>query len=313
MVFTDVAKAMGLYRPGKATHELRYQAPGNRVGAWADFNNDGFPDVVIMQPLALFANRGNGTFIEVTQEAGIAAAPYAASAAWGDYDNDGYLDVYIPMQTKNRGILYHNNGDGTFTDVTAASGLINEAEAWAAVWGDYDNDGNLDLYIVNKLNRKEPNRLFRNAGNGTFTDVTAEAGVAAQVEGKGIDASFVDYNNDGFLDLFITNGSGIQTGPFVLLENTGNANHWIEIQLEGRKSNRDGIMTKVTMTTSLGAQYQEHHGPAHHLGQSDMPLHFGVGPATRIERIELLWPSGVRQRLEHLDVDQRIRIVEPAS
>ena len=173
----------------------------------------------------------------MTVAAGIVSGSVNVQAgAWGDYDNDGHPDLYVALGVDNGGqaalcedlqdiaeipltvqlpnILYHNNGDGTFTDVTTQSGTTNIAGALGVTWEDYDNDGNLDLYIVNSGGEGQPNRLFRNNGYGTFTDIAAAAGVGAKLpgNGRGSDASFADYDNDGFPDLFICNGGGVQSG-----------------------------------------------------------------------------------------------------
>jgi FG-GAP-like repeat len=228
MRFTDTASTAGLAREGET--EL-FQ---NRTAAWADFNLDGFPDVFLAQPCALYLNKGNETFVEVSVTSGIGTMPECFSGTWGDYDNDGDLDLYISMDSDGVvGILYRNNDDETFTDVTNLSGAINPSSSRSVMWGDYDNDGYLDLYIVNENNQVNANRLFRNNGDRTFTDVTSTSGVGAQVPGGGAGGTFIDYNKDGFLDIFITNGQGNNKGPYVLLKNTTNSNNWIKVKLDG--------------------------------------------------------------------------------
>ena len=188
LIFTDVAAEDGLARPDIE----------NRTAAWSDFDADGLMDVFITKIDALYKNNGDGTFTDVTVTGGIiSGSDEVQAAAWGDYDNDGYPDLYvtlgpatslsdelqdlaeIPFVSQTQGILYHNNGDGTFTDVTIQSRAVNKAGALGVTWVDYDNDGNLDLYIVNSP-PNTPNKLFRNNGNGTFTDVAAAAGVGAK-------------------------------------------------------------------------------------------------------------------------------------
>jgi hypothetical protein len=302
--FTDVAKEAGIAREGI----------GNWAAAWTDYDRDGLIDFFIATPNgrggtapanALYRNRGDGTFEDVSSAAGIDTSDYANCGAWGDFNNDGYPDLYVAMDSG--GILYRNNRDGTYTDVTEKSGAINTDPANAADWGDYDNDGYLDLYVVNRSSA--PNRLFRNNGNGTFTDVAASAGVTAKEGGLGSDASFIDYNNDGFLDLFVCNGAG-PSGPYLLFKNNGNLNHWLKIELTGHESNRDGVGAKITLTAENRTQYRQYVGQ-HSVAQNHIPVHFGLRGATTVRSIMIKWPSGVRQELHHIPVDQTIAVVEP--
>ncbi|MFQ5460640.1 MAG: FG-GAP-like repeat-containing protein, partial [Anaerolineae bacterium] len=179
-----------------------------------DFDNDGDMDVFILrgaweeghgrQRNSLLANDGSGHFTDVTIAAGLAEPAYPTQASgWADYDGDGYLDVYIGNEgeTVDAGFpsqLFRNNGNGTFTDVASEAGVTNDRFAKGVAWGDYDNDGRPDLYVSNF----GANRLFRNNGDGTFTDVAAALGVAAPV-GRSFVPWFWDYNNDGWLDLFV--------------------------------------------------------------------------------------------------------------
>ena len=221
-----------------------------------DFNNDGRPDIYFVngarQPLLnkpdpsyynrLYRNDGNFTFTDVTDEAGVRGDGFATGVAAGDYDNDGFVDLFIAGV--NRNILYRNRGDGTFEDVTVRAGLgpaPGARKPWAigAGWFDYDNDGRLDLIVVHYCvwnAQKEPvctigktrtychpkyydglpNALFHNNGDGTFTNVSAESGVGSHV-GKGMSASFLDFNHDGRLDVFVAN----DTVPNFLFQNEG--------------------------------------------------------------------------------------------
>ena len=226
----------------------------------------------------------------MSSEAGIDTAGFSNNGAWGDFDNDGYPDLYVA--TDSADILYRNNGDGTFTDETGESGTTNTYRALAVDWGDYDNDGYLDLYVVN--GSSAPNRLFRNNGDGTFTDVAASVEVTAKEGGNGSDATFIDYNNDGFLDLFVCNGAGPSSGPYLLYKNNGNRNHWLKIELTGQGSNRDGVGARITLTAGRRTLYREYVGQ-HCLAQNRIPVHFGLRRATTVDSIVIEWPSGVRQ------------------
>ena len=211
-----------------------------------DYDNDGYLDVYVVNGAAipsltkespiywnrLFHNNHDGTFTDVTEKAGVAGSGYGMGAAVGDYDNDGRPDLFVANVTGNQ--LFHNNGDGTFTDVTARAGLegakLDGKKMWSAGagWFDYNNDGLLDLFVVNyckwqvnedpyctigggtrgychpKYYAPTHNTLYRNNGDGTFTDVSEETGISAQ-PGKGMSVSFADYDGDGFLDAFVAN------------------------------------------------------------------------------------------------------------
>lgn len=226
--------------------------------ALLDFDGDGYLDVYFVNGAAipslkkesprywnrLFRNNGDGTFSDVTEKAGVKGAGYGMGAAVGDYDNDGHPDLFVANVTGNQ--LFHNNGDGTFSDVTAKAGvsgaLLDGIKMWSAGagWFDYNNDGLLDLFVVNYCKwqvNQDPycsikagvraychprqyaplhNTLYRNNGDGTFTDVSAETGIAA-LKGKGMSVSFADYDGDGFTDAFVAN----DTTPNFLLHNIG--------------------------------------------------------------------------------------------
>jgi hypothetical protein len=324
LTFTDVAAAAGLARAGIA----------NRTAAWADFDGDGLLDVFITQTDALYKNNGDGTFTDVTVAAGIIdASENVQAGAWGDYDNDGFPDLYvtlgvdngeqadiredlqglgaIPLTVQLPNILYHNNGDGTFTDVTTQSGTTNVAGALAVTWEDYDNDGNLDLYIVN-VGQGKPNRLFRNNGDGTFTDMASQAGVGAKLpgDGRGSDASFADYNNDGFPDLFVINGGGSTVGTYMLFRNNGNSNGWLKVVLKGTKSNVCGIGAKLRLVAGGKTQYRQYTGE-HYMSQNYIAVHFGLGQAPSVGSLTIMWPSGTTQTLTNININQTITVVEP--
>jgi hypothetical protein len=226
--------------------------------ALLDYDGDGWLDIYLVNGAAipslqkespaywnrLYHNNHDGTFTDVTERAGLAGAGYGMGVAIGDYDNDGRPDIFLANVTGNQ--LFHNNGDGTFTDVTAKAGLagaeMNGKKMWSvgAGWFDYNNDGKLDLFVVNycvwevnkdpychvksgvrgychpKLYAPLHNSLYRNNGDGTFTDVSQETGISSHM-GKGMSVSFADYDGDGFLDAFVAN----DTTPGFLFHNLG--------------------------------------------------------------------------------------------
>jgi hypothetical protein len=198
---------------------IRY-GPGGIAAA--DYDNDGFYDLFIPDGVAskLLRNRGDGTFEDVTEKAGLGGLDGVSAAVFADYDNDGWKDLFV-SRTFRPNQLFHNNGDGTFTDVTARSGLGEDCCTTVASWGDYDNDGYLDIYVGRYLDPRakipttfyarngEPNRLYHNNGDGTFTDVTEKAGVGDT--GLCLGSAWGDYDNDGYPDLFVVNDFGRST------------------------------------------------------------------------------------------------------
>ena len=213
--------------------------------------------------------------------------------------------------------LYRNNGDGTFTDVTDEAGLGAISNNRAAAWGDFNNDGYLDLYVVNSgsdPDGKGANYLYRNNGDGTFTDVAASVGVDDVVASRGRGAAWADYDDDGFLDLFVTNGedgTDFISGPQFLFHNQGNGNHWLTVKLVGTTSNRQALGAKVTIHTGQTIQYRELNGAdGHYLSQGAAPLHFGLGQTTVVDTMTIKWPSGLSQTLNNVSADQDIIVTE---
>ena len=208
-------------KAGQAPTALRYEDIAARIGldktsggrgsAIFDYNNDGFLDIAVTSTQGganLYRNNGDGTFTDVSIESGLDQSINGFAMIAGDYDNDGFVDLFVTRLGFYYGecSLYHNNGDGTFTDVTEKAGLKVWGAAWTAAWVDYDRDGHLDLFICNNLggalDRRVPNRLFHNNGDGTFTEVTEQAGIGSIFPTLG--NAWGDYNNDGFPDLFIS-------------------------------------------------------------------------------------------------------------
>lgn len=216
--------------------------------------------------------------------------------------------------------LYLNTGEG-LRDVTRESGLSKILiHGRSVVSGDFDNDMDLDLYIVaTKGITNLPNVLLENEGDGTFLAVTTAGGAPGPLDsvGSGDTAVVADYDLDGFLDLFITNGyrprEFTTDGPHQLYHNRGNNNHWLQIDLQGVQSNRDGIGAQVLATAGGVTQLREQNGGIHVESQNFQRLHFGLGSNSVVDEIEVRWPSGIIQRIENVATDQLIRIVEKDS
>jgi enediyne biosynthesis protein E4 len=452
--FTDVTERAGVGDAGWAM--------GVSTG---DYDNDGWDDLYVtcFGPNHLFRNNGNGTFTDVTARAGVGDARWSTGAAFGDYDNDGRLDLFVanyvdlrldalpefgqgrncvfrglPVQCGPRGLtgagdsLYHNNGDGTFTDVSVAAGVSDPARRFGmgVAWCDFNEDGRVDLYVANDSG---PNYLYRNNGDHTFTDVGMASGTALSEDGKeqasmgvtigdydhrgrwsilttnfsdeynalyrherdflftdasyasrtakaslpfvGWGTSFLDYDNDGWLDLMVVNGhvypqldkaagdSGYRQrkllyrngrdgtfsevaqesgaalmapavsrgaafgdldndgdidvvvnnleGPLTVLRNDGgNANNFLVIDLVGRTSNRSGFGARVKVSAGDLIQVDERRGGGSYLSQNDTRLHFGLEKRPAVDRIDVRWPGGTTQVLTNVPANRFITITE---
>jgi enediyne biosynthesis protein E4 len=451
--FTDVTDRAGV------------KGYGYSVGvAVADFDNDGFPDIYVtgVNRNTLYHNNGDGTFTDVTERAGVAGIGpngkklWSVSAAWIDYDNDGRLDLFVSnyldwtfetskvcgppgrrlscsptMYKGEQNFLYHNNGDGTFTDVSAATGIAEHiGKGMGVAIADYNGDGWMDIFVANDKERnflfknregksfeevgvesfvaftedgipvssmgvdfrdwnndgkpslfvtalgRETFPLFRNEGTGSFSVDTYKAGIGfASLKMSGWGNGIYDFDNDGFKDLFTANShvsdnadddpqqhyrqanavfQNLQDGTFrdvstqagpdmqvraahrgcafgdlnndgkidvvvsaigdhaeLLYNTTTNNNHWILLQTIGVKSNRDGIGTRIKVTGESGlVQYNHVNTAGSFASSSDKRVHFGLGRDTRIKEIELRWPSGRIQVLQNVKADHILKITE---
>lgn len=214
------------------------------------------------------------------------------------------------------------NGDDGFEDRSLSSGFIEPISCAYSVAGDFDNDMDVDIYLSCGGSASNiSNILYENVGDGSFNKVetagVAAGGAAGSELGQGQNVAIADYDEDGFLDLYLTNGRGekpINLGPDQLFRNVGNANHWIEIDLEGVVSNRDGIGAKVYVTTPDGkTQLREQSGGMHRFAQNHKRLHFGLASNTKVANIEIIWPNGIIQNIENISVDQVLRVIEPVK
>ena len=444
------------------TETARVGAGGFGQGvAVGDYDGDGFPDLYLTQygRSILYHNNGDGTFTDVTEKAGLAAPGWASSAVWFDYDNDGRLDLFVcqfvefskslnkscgPGEEGKHGYciprlyqpmpswLFHNNGDGTFTDVSKASGIGKyPGKAWGAVATDVNNDGLLDLFVGNDT---VPNFLFKNVGQGRFEEIATQAGVAYSADGRarsgmGVDSAdfnedgwmdlfvanidremfsiyqnnhdetfddlagptgigaatrlmsgwglkFFDYDNDGNLDLFLANGNpddlieslhnqvkyqeplmlfrntgksfqnvsaesgpafakplsarGMAIGdfdndgavdvlvsvndgaPMLLRNNVGSQNHWLGIRLVGKKSNPDAIGARINYQAGDLKRSRMKVGGGSYLSSHDPRIVLGIGKRPKIDWLEIKWPQpgGAVERFTELPVNRYITIVE---
>jgi type VI protein secretion system component Hcp len=281
---------------------------GSLQPVFFDVNNDGRIDLLVTRRAGLnnllYINNGNGSFTEQGGSWGIGYANAEChGAVVGDYDRDGDLDVYI-CNYAGVNMLFRNMG-GHFDEVGAAAGVQGESGGnRGAVFGDFDDDGWPDLYVV----RSGSNRMFRNNGNGTFTDVSGSSGAA---DGNaGYSPSIADYDNDGDLDIFFTN-----TGQHsVLLQNLGPFNNWAEFRLRGGSTNLNGVGATLTAWIQGRPQAQAVIAGQGYLGTgSDLTVHFGLGRSNQIDSLIVQWPSGARDYLYHFAANQKISLYEGST
>ena len=383
--FTDVSAASGTNDGGSGF-----------VSLWGDTDNDGDLDLFIANGIAGDGSsnahyRNNGNFVETTDEAGLRFTLGTVGAAFGDYDLDGDLDLFVTgFETPNA--LYRNRGDGTFVDVAQASNVAGSGKlrGYVSFFFDYDNDGDLDIlttclagfqeslegqlvgytaptdpaYPTPKLYRNEgptegwrftdvsyeagfiyahgvmggnvgdidndgyldvyfgtgdpdlgrlePNRFYRNNGNGTFTDLTEYAGMGHLGKGHGI--TFADYDQDGDLDVYAPQGGWYHGDLFenALYRNeSGNQNRWLQITLQGRQSNRSGVGAKLRLTVGNRTLFREVQGSVGFGSTDPYAIHFGLGDADRATRLEVVWSSGTVQVVENLSAKKIVNITEP--
>jgi hypothetical protein len=208
-------------------------------------------------------------------------------------------------------------GPGGLTDATSGSGLGAPTECASVAAGDFDNDMDVDLYMVCSGSVTNlPNLLYENQGNGSFVEVPDAGGAAGSSLGRGDTVATADYDRDGFLDLFVSNGAGaapLALGPHQLFRNLGNSNHWIEIDLKGVLSNRDGIGARVLVTAGGVTQLREQAGGMHAQSQNHSRVHFGLGSNTVVEQLVVEWPSGIVQQIDHVAGDRIFRVTEGAG
>ena len=312
-----------------------------------DFNNDGKPDLyvsVLGGRNRLFRNDGprdpakganaGWQFTDVAKAAGV-TEPIQSFPCWFfDYDNDGWEDIfvagyritevgdvaadYLKLPTQGaKARLYHNRGNGTFEDVTAAAGVDHVLLAMGSNFGDLDNDGWLDFYLGTgnvDLSTLVPNRMFRNSGQGVFRDITTAGGFGQLQKGHGV--SFADIDNDGDQDIYEDLGGGA-TGdvyPNVLFENPGFGNHWLKLRLQGVRANRCAIGARVRIDFEEKGQLRSLHrtiGTGGSFGANPLRLEAGLGQATRLVSVTVLWPgSGTSQKFENLAMDKFYRLRE---
>jgi hypothetical protein len=293
----------------------------------SDYDNDGWPDIYVASDSTaniLYHNERNGTFADIGLLSGTAynrdgkeQGGMGVSAA--DYDGDGFFDIVKTNFDGDTSTLYHNNGDGSFFDVTLPAGLGRHTHfvGWGTGFFDIDHDGWKDIFMVNghiypevdryRLERtyRQDRQIFWNSRKGKFLDISSQAGPAILDRRSSRGAALGDLDNDGSLEIVINNMNDLPS----LLKNLGEKENWILIKTVGKQSNRNGIGARVAVITGKHRQIDEVRSGGSYLSQSDLRLHFGLGPAVKVDRVEVLWPSGKKEFFKDLKAGQ-IAILE---
>lgn len=318
--FTDVTVASGM---------AEFIGKGMSVTV-ADYDADGYPDLFVANDKVfnfLLRNKGDGTFEEVSFEAGVAAAqdgkPVSGMGAhFADADNDGKPDLIFTALPDETFPLYRNLGGGLFEDITFSSGLAvlsRKMGGWGVGLIDFDNDGWRDLFVARGealspegrlgIAVKQPSSVLRNRGGASFEDLTEAAGLLARNPQLYRGAAFADFDGDGRMDVVVS----ALNAPAELWRNTSaGANHWLAILPHGTRANRDGLGARITISAGGKRYTAERSFSIGYASSSAGPTHFGLGTAERADRIEILWPSGVRQVLGDVRANQVLTVTEPS-
>ena len=286
----------------------------------ADFDGDGWPDIYVSNDKNenfLFHNKHDGTFEEIAGELGVAYGQNGEMTSsmgpvFADIEGDGRLDLWVTDSKYDR--LMSNTGKNGFQDISASSGIsatTGQYVSWGSGVYDFDNDGWLDILVfhgglVHQV--RQEHSLYRGLGGGKFLDVSRSGGPVLDVKTVARGSCFADYDNDGKIDAYVVNLGSKGT----LLHNVSqNKNHWLTVALKGTKSNRDGIGARVVLAAGSRTEVAERVAGSSYLSQDDGRLHFGLGSATRVDKLTIHWPSGREQVVENPAIDRVITVEEP--
>jgi hypothetical protein len=320
--FTDVSK------------KAKVDDPNGYYGLgvmWTDFDDDGRPDIFVANdatPNYAYRNNGDGTFTEMGLALGVAVDENGVEQgsmgiSIGDYDRDGRFDLIVTNFADQYNTIYRKQQDGNFIDVSRATKTADVSMpyvGWGTKFFDYDNDGWLDLLVVNghvypQIEGAYPEGMYRqrmlfyrNLRDGTFAECAAERGAGLTERRASRGAAFGDYDEDGDIDVVVNN----LDGPPTLLRNDGgsSAGHWIKLKLIGAKSNRNAVGARVTLKAGGLTQIDEVHAGDSYISHSDWRLHFGLGKATTVDEITIKWPSGKIEKMNKVAPDRVVTVTE---
>jgi hypothetical protein len=294
-----------------------------------DFNGDGWIDIYVANdsnPSALYRNNRDGTFTDIAVAAGCAYSqdgkPQAGmGVAVGDYNRDGRMDIFKTNFAGDTSTMYANAGNGLCEDRTFAAGIGRNTRwlGWGVAFLDLDLDGWLDLFLVNghvypeveqlktEAGYRQRKVVYRNNGSGRFDDVTERLGPPVTIPKAGRGAAFADYDNDGDVDVLVNN---VHDAPDLYRLDVRRPRNWLAVRLVGVRSNRSAIGARVRATAAGVTQVQEVRGGGSYYSQNDLRVHFGLGDAPKIDRLEVRWPNGLEESWTDVDVNRILRLEE---
>lgn len=318
--FTDVTAEVGIAAPGGRSMQAIF----------SDLDADNDLDLYVANDTSVnytYRNDGSGVFTDVSAESWAADFRGSMGVTAGDYDGDGDVDLFMSHWVDEENALYRNllaeDADAEhirFVDESYTAMLAEESIkeiGWGTAFFDYDNDGDLDIFVTNgstfqELKRPQvliPQRdaLFRNDGDGTFTDMSEITGIAALPVRVGRGATFGDYDNDGDVDIFIVNN---HARPTLLRNDGGNRNNWLHVELIGTNANRNAVGAKILVKTVNQTQMREIYAGDSYMSFNSFIAEFGVGSATQVESLQVIWSNGDTQTLHNVPTNQRLRITQ---
>lgn len=317
--FTDVSNEVGI----TAVMQQFGSRDKSFTPNFADINNDGWQDLLFVSDnhrTRIFINNQDGTFSDTTDR-DIISDNAGMGSAIGDYDNDGDIDWFVSAITFKDGVkhfgsltpgnrLYQNQGDGTFIDKTDEAGVRDGYWGWAACFADFNNDTNLDIFHVNGMKGEnidlrfldDPSRLFMSNGDGTFSESSFEAGIEDFGMGRG--QVCFDYDKDGDVDLYIAN----YNQPPKLYCNSGTNNNFVNIKLKEKSTNTQALGARIYVTSNGIEQMRELRASNNYVSQNPVEAHFGLGQATNLTQVKVVWPDGKESKLTDLNINQFIVI-----